>query len=160
MYQALQDAGVAFEYQYHVPFEACGLGSETKRAFVDIVILRPWGHILLEVDEDQRKAYDPSCDVRRDFDIMASLTMGGSNQPSKLLILRYNPDGWRVGVTKCSMVPKLRHKRLLEVLDMEPPASARWFLFYDRTAPGDELPAVAEHWPSPVRELSRAVADQ
>ena len=62
LYQELQKAGVAFEYQCHLPFKACGLISETSCAFADFAIAKPWGYVLLECDEDQHRGYDPSCD--------------------------------------------------------------------------------------------------
>ena len=56
VYQALQAAGIAFEYQKHLPFHGCDLDSETKCAFVDFAITAPWGALLLEVDEGQPRA--------------------------------------------------------------------------------------------------------
>lgn len=156
VYQALKDAGVAFDYQYRMPFHGCGLDSETKYAVLDFVITMPWGHWILEVDENQHKAYDVSCDPRRDFDIMSSAALAGHQ---KIVILHYNPDSWMIGNIRCTMQPKLRHKRLVEVLRGEPPSSARLFLYYDRKLRDDTLPAVAEHWSGPVRELSRVVAE-
>ena len=54
--------------------------------------------MLLEVDEEQRNAYDPSCDARRDFDMAASVALGSGRT---LLVLRYNPDAFKIaGVTR------------------------------------------------------------
>ena len=153
MHQALTEAGVDFDYQFHITFDGCGLDSESKRAFVDFVIPRPWGYYLLEVDENEHSAYDPSCDVRRDFDTASSLILGDA---PKIAIIRYNPDGWQVGDVKCTMAAKERHKRLIEVLGTEPAGFERIFMFYSR-AEGDTLPSVAKHWPAAVREVSRAI---
>ena len=93
LYLELQKAGVAFNYQQHLPFRTCGLNSETTCAFVDFVIAKPWGYVLLECDEDQHRSYDASCDVRRDFDMAASVALGSGH---KLRVVRYNPDGYHV----------------------------------------------------------------
>ena len=78
----------------------CGLESETAHAYADFALPTPWGYVLLEVDEEQHKAYDPSCDVRRDFDMAASVALGSGH---KLLVLRYNPDDTaRTGSDQCS----------------------------------------------------------
>ena len=76
IYQALQQPGLEFEYQKHLPFAGCGLNSETRCAYLDFLFVKAWGYIILEVDEDQHKSYPPSCDVRRDFDIVASVALG------------------------------------------------------------------------------------
>lgn len=152
VHKALTDAGIDFDYQFHVTFSGCSLDSEGKRAFVDFVIPRPWGYYLLEVDECEHREYDPSCDIRRDFDIASSLILG--NAP-KIAIIRYNPDGWRVGATRCTMTPKDRHKRLVDVLNTEPAGFERIFMFYSRDAEGDTLPSVGKEWPAAVRGVSR-----
>ena len=126
-------------------------------AFADFALPTPWGYVLLEVDEEQRKAYDPSCDVRRDFDMAASVALGSGH---KLLVLRYNPDAFKIaGVTRRTTKKERRAQliRLLgELLAREPEAPfTRLFLFYDRAAENSALPCVAEHWSEPVRAVSR-----
>ena len=66
IYQALLDAGVPFIYQQHMPFAACGLDSETKHARLDFVTTKVFGYAIVELDEDQHRSYDVSCDVRWD----------------------------------------------------------------------------------------------
>jgi len=151
LYQELQKAGVAFEYQCHLPFKACGLISETSCAFADFAIAKPWGYVLLECDEDQHRGYDPSCDVRRDFDMAASVALGSQQ---KLMIVRYNPDSYRVGGKTRVESKKDRMKRLLEVLDYEPVAFQRVFLCYDQDS-GSVLPQVAISWDVAARQVSR-----
>jgi len=151
LHQALLKAGISFNYQFHLPFKACGIHSETTRAFVDFAILKPWGYILLECDEDQHKGYDPSCDVRRDFDIASSVECGSRH---KLLIVRYNPDGYRVGGKTRVESKKDRMRRLLDLLEYEPTAFERVFLCYDQ----DEqavLPKVASRWDALASQFSR-----
>ena len=77
----------------HLPFRGCGLESETRRAFADFVLYASWGAVILEVDENQHRERDPSCDVRRDFDMAASVALGSAR---KLAIVRYNPDPFKV----------------------------------------------------------------
>ena len=101
---------MVFEFQKHVPFRSCGLRSETPCAYVDFAIARPWGYILLECDKDQHRSYDPGCDVRRDFDIAASVALGSGH---KLRIVRYKPDAYRLdGQTRVKSKAE-RMKRLL-----------------------------------------------
>jgi len=151
VYNALQAAGVNFEYQKHVPFRGCGLESETTCAYLDFVIVASWGVVVLEVDEQQHSGYPVACDVRRDFDIYASVALGSGQ---KLAILRYNPDDFRVDGKSARVTTKERQRRLVEVLRawaLEDPAPnlpfARFFMYYDGLS-GSELPLVAKDWNS------------
>ena len=90
VHQALRDAQITFEYQHYLPFRGCGMESETAHAFADFALPTPWGYVLLEVDEEQHKAYDPSCNVRRDFDMAASVALGSGR---KLLVRRDRQEG-------------------------------------------------------------------
>ena len=123
--------------------------------FVDFVIMTAWGAILLEVDEGQHRHYDPSCDVRRDFDTAASVALGSGH---KLVILRYNPDEFKIGGVTYRTTKRERHARLLTLLGRlqgaEPATPfARLFLFYDQKS-GSGLPTVAEHW----NEVTKAIS--
>ncbi len=93
VYQVLQAANIAFEYQKYLPFARCKLNSETTCAYVDFALTASWGALLVEVDEIQHNSQDASCDVRRDFDMCASLAMGSGH---KVIVLRYNPDSFRI----------------------------------------------------------------
>ena len=124
VHQALRDAQITFEYQHHLPFRGCGLESETAHAYADFALPTSWGYVLLEVDEEQHNAYDPSCDARRDFDMAASVALGSGH---KLLVLRYNPDAFKIaGVTRRT-TKKERHAQLIrllgELLAFRPPLS-------------------------------------
>jgi hypothetical protein len=151
VYNALQAAGIAFEYQKYLPFQGCDLQSETKCAYVDFAITAPWGAILLEVDEGMHSVYPASCDVRRDFDMSESLALGSGH---KLVVLRYNPDSFRVDGKNCPVATKERQRRLIEVIRawlLEDPAQgmilARFFLYYDSNS-DSTLPVVAKEWES------------
>jgi hypothetical protein len=157
VHQALHAAGFVFEYQVHMPFRGCKLDTLTVCAFVDFMIMAHWGVILLEVDEHQHSAYMPSCDVRRDLDIYTSIALGSGH---KAVILRYNPDSFRVDGTRVALSTKERQKRLLEVLSawvMEDPAPrmqfARFFLFYDSRSES-MLPTVSNQWDKAAHEIS------
>jgi hypothetical protein len=158
VYNALQAAHIAFEYQKHLPFRGCDLGSETVCAYVDFAITAPWGALLLEVDEDAHSAYPAACDVRRDFDMCASLALGSGH---KVVVLRYNPDNFRLDGNNMSVAAKDRQRRLVEVVRawlLEDPAPgkqlARFFMYYDMRSDAT-LPVVAKEWES---EEARAVS--
>ena len=155
MYQQLEQAGVDFEYQKHIPFAGCGLNPdgayETKHAFVDFAIAKPWGYILLECDEEQHLGRDPSCDPRRDVDIAASVALGSEH---KLLVLRYNPDTYKVDGKAQRTSKGDRIQRLLELLEYEPAGFERLFLFFDHASDAN-LPDVASEWSEGARGISR-----
>jgi hypothetical protein len=158
LFQVLQQAGVCFEYQKHLPFRSCGLMSGTAYAYIDFAIQKPWGVVLLECDEDQHKTYDPSCDVRRDFDSCASIALGSQH---KAVVLRYNPDAFKIGAVTKRTSKKDRQKKLIDVLEswQEDPAPdlgfARFFMFYDATDDMSALPLIAQHWGEEICKVSR-----
>jgi hypothetical protein len=159
VYQALQAADISFEYQKHLPFRGCDLESETACAFVDFAIAAPWGALLLEVDEDAHSSYPAACDVRRDFDMCASLALGSGH---KVVVLRYNPDSFRVDGRNMGVATKEKQRRLVEVVRawlLEDPAPgkqlARFFMYYDMRSDAT-LPVVAKEWES---EEARAVSE-
>eukprot|EP00973_Karenia_brevis_P091994 12410220-Karenia_brevis.AAC.1 len=151
----LQKAGIVFDYQVYIPFKACNLNPEKKYettfAKVDFVITKPWGYILLECDEEQHKREPPTCDPRRDVDIAASIALGSEH---KLLVVRYNPDGYKIdGKTRITGKAQ-RIKRLLEVLEYEPMGFERLFLYFDHES-GATLPDVAKKWDEGACTVSR-----
>jgi hypothetical protein len=157
----LTKAAVPFEFQKHLPFAACGLHSETKYCYIDFALPKPWGVVFLENDEHQHAERDPSCDVRRDFDAVASVALGSAQ---KIIVLRFNPDAFKVdGKTRVTS-KKARFERLLQVIDAwdadpYPELSfARAFLFYDH-ATGASLPAIAASWPAEVQAVTRVVSE-
>ena len=159
VHQALQKAGIAFDYQLRVPFAACGFTSETKYAVLDFSVTTSWGTIVLEVDEHQHASYPAACDVRRDFDIAASVALGSAE---KLAILRYNPDCFRVAGKSFPVAQKTRLARLIQVIQgmPEPQGFKRFFLYYDVDIETAALPTVAKEWDAAVREVSEALPMQ
>ena len=155
VYQALQKAGFTFEYQKHVAFAGCSLDTETRCAYVDFAIPVPWGYVLVEVDEDQHRSYDVSCDVRRDFDVAASISLGSGH---KLRIIHYNPDSFRIAGVARTTSKAERIAALVQTISA--PESAgfeRLFLFYDVESPDSLLPQVASSWDVVARQVSRCV---
>ena len=149
VYKALQAADITFEYQKHLPFARCKLDSETKCAYVDFAITASWGALLLEVDENQHSSQDASCDPRRDFDMCASLAMGSGH---KVVVLRYNPDSFKIDGKSVSVNTKDKQRRLVDVIRawlLEDPAPdkplARYFLYYDGRS-DSQLPDIAKDW--------------
>ena len=126
--------------------------TETKHARVDFVIATEWGHIILEVDEDQHRSYPIGCDVRRDFDITAAVALGSGH---KLRISHFNPDPFRVDGKTCRTAHKDRIAKLLAALEEDEPVGfERFFLFYD-SASGATLPQVGASWDKAVQDVSR-----
>ena len=158
IYSLLQNAGIQFDYQVHVPFKACNLSSETQCAYLDFLITMPWGYVVLEVDEDQHSHYPAGCDVRRDFDIAASIALGSAQ---KLVIVHYNPDAYKVADKTLRTTTKDRQHKLLALMQsMEEPKGflRRLFLFYDKDSIDATLPSVAKQWSdTATHELSICV---
>ncbi len=86
---------------------------------------------MLECDEDQHRDRTIECDVRRDFDIAASVAAGSGH---KIKIIHYNPDSFRLdGVTRYESKAS-RVARLLEIISEEPVCFERIFVCYDGTS--------------------------
>ena len=81
----------------------------------------------------------------------ASIALGSEH---RLLIIRYNPDGYRVGGKTRVESKKDRITRLLDLLEHEPTAFERVFLCYDQDEHAT-LPQVAASWDASAREVSR-----
>ena len=155
VHESLSHADVQFDYQVHIPFKSCALGSETTCAYLDFVVTREWGILVIEVDEGQHSSYPLACDVRRDFDTAASVALGSGQ---KLVILRYNPDSFRVNMTTRTVSKKDRLTRLLTTIQniTEPTALlTRLFLFYDRDSEDAPLPTIAKEWTQETRDVSQ-----
>ena len=111
------------------------------------------------MDEGQHAHYPPSCDVRRDFDILASVAMGSAD---KLCVLRYNPCVQHIGGVAQPLNKAQREAKLLQViqeLETEPELPfSRLYLYYDRAAHDSPPPLVADSWPEEVKSVSRSLA--
>jgi len=146
----LTASDIPFEREKQIEFDC--LDSSGKRARIDFVIPRPWGYILLEVDEDQHKFYnyDVSCEVRRMMDIVGSIR---TNDESKILFIRYNPDCFSVDEQKQKVPVAERESTLLELIsDYKPELDvAIQYLYYDSA---ENLPTFFyEYAFQPLRDL-------
>lgn len=84
----LMSVHIQFSEEFFVSFNC--FETDGKRAYVDFVIPKTWGHILLEVDECQHRWYNQSCETRRMMDIYSSLCAS----TEKVCFFRYNPDSF------------------------------------------------------------------
>ena len=155
VHQLLELENIDFRYQHYLPFKTCGLEG-TSCCYVDFSIEMPWGVLLLEVDEDQHFNYPPECDVVRDLNIAACISLGSE---TKTVILRYNPDNFSKNNDVQRPSKSTRLAKLLTTirqLEQDPPEGifARRFLFYDTIDGQLEL---ASSWPKAVCEISATV---
>ena len=155
LHHSLQTAGIEFEYNKKITHwafhRAGGPGAleSPRHIYVDFMITKAWGYIIIQCDEDQHRAYDPMRDVRFDFALAQSV---GSRQ--KLMVIRYNPDAYRIGGKTKSEGEKKRIQRLLSLLEYEPRSFERILLCYDQDE-GERLPQVAVSWDAAARQVSR-----
>ena len=76
----------------------------------------------------------------------------------KLVIVRYNPNSFRVGLATRAVSKKDRLAKLVAtVRDMPEPSSllTRLFLFYDRDSEDAAMPTIAHQWDVAARVVSR-----
>lgn len=108
------------------------------------------------MDESQHAAYDASCDVRRDFDMAASIALGSAQ---KVVILRFNPDAYKIAGQTRRTRTKDRYETLIKTInEMEEPVGfRRLFLFYDKDSDDALFPSIAKDWDPAAREVSRNV---
>ena len=156
--KALEAAGLEFRYQQYVRLPEDGV-SRKKCAYLDFTFRRSWGLLVLEVDEDQhrRTTLDPLDDCRRDFDICRAL---GLDPSECLVIVRYNPNAFRVNGAHFRMSTKQRITALLNLIrsDAKPPSHfQRWFLYYDCET-DSKLPQCSGCWDCAARAVSEVVA--
>jgi Zinc finger, C2H2 type len=109
-------------------------GLKNKFSRIDFVLphLVPNTVILLEVDENQHKHYDQSCEQARMHDVVASLRLGGTLE--NIVFVRYNPHGFTIDGKKVKVKRKERLDKLLETMKsispVGPPFEVK-YLFYD-----------------------------
>ena len=155
----LETNGIPFESQVCVPFAGCGLQSDTKHAMLDFVVNLPHCKVIVEVDEHQHAHYAISCEIRRECDVVASITLGSAD---KLAFIRYNPDSYQVGGIMQNTPKREREQKLLQILrelEQEPESQlTRVFLYYNMQSHDSLLPIVAEAWPAELKQITRCVA--
>ena len=74
-----------------------------------------------------------------------------------MVILRYNPDPYKIGGVTRPTSQKERLQRLLSIIEGAEPAEKRLFLHYDRPSADATLPCAAEEWDVVARIISRRV---
>lgn len=109
-----------------------GLKNKFSRVDFALPYLVPNTVILLEVDENQHKHYDQSCENARMHDIVASLRLGGTLE--NIVFVRYNPHGFTVDDKQQKLKRKERLEKLLETMTSISPTGPPFdikHLFYD-----------------------------
>ena len=95
------------------------------------------------------------------MDTYGSIFLGTQH---KAVVLRFNPDAFKVGGVTRRTTKKERQQKLIETLQSweEDPAPdlafARFFMFYDAADDAAPLPLIAESWCKEVRAVSRRLA--
>jgi len=127
--RALVKAGVTFDREASVQF--CGQANKAS-ARVDFVIYRPWGTILLEVDEHQHSHYAVSCEAARMLNVFGEQMKQG--RAGKFHFVRFNPDAYAEGGTPQKTLLKDRLTALMHTLEQEPVKQySVTYLYYTRS---------------------------
>ncbi len=94
-----------FKSQHTIDFKCMGDDRDGNLCFIDFLVEIKNEHglttmfVLLEVDENQHRYNEPSCELRRMAEVQRSLFADGNSIP--ILFIRYNPDAFKVdGQTK------------------------------------------------------------
>jgi hypothetical protein len=101
-----------------VDFTCVNNSMNCKWANIDFVIGVHGGHVFLEIDEYQHKAYDISCETRRMTIIHESIMLDPSNplENMPLVFIRYNPHAFRKDGILQKIPKKERESRLVGYL--------------------------------------------
>ena len=127
--RALVKAGVTFDREVSVQF--CGQANNAS-ARVDFVIYRPWGTVLLEVDEHQHAHYGVICEAARMLDVFTEQMKQG--RAGKFHFVRFNPDAYAEGGTPQKTLLKDRLTALMQTLEQEPVKQySVTYLYYTRS---------------------------
>ena len=108
--KALTAAGIHFKREHHVDMSCFG-GTFAREDFLCDHV--PGGIVTIEVDEDQHKGYT-SCDLKRVDGIRNAMMIGGNTLP--WLLIRYNPDAFRVDEELQSVPKKDREAALVKLI--------------------------------------------
>lgn len=128
---ALEAAGIAYTTQHYINLASVS----GTHALVDFVVTTSHGGIVeLEVDEWQHRYYEPCKDIRRMQSVAECRRLSGDTRPR--LLIRFNPDAFQVDGKTIRTYKKLRHKRLVEVIQQYQADSCAkgtqiLFMFYD-----------------------------
>jgi len=143
IHKLLVKHGIDFKREHYINFKCAD--DKTTYCRVDFVILRNGHLIFLEIDEDQHKTSDPSCDVSRMTKIYESLAIGGNTLP--ITFIRFNPDVYRICDDRQKMPNKKRDAKLIEIINdpthviyTNTKPMAIHYMYYDTN--GGKLPSV------------------
>jgi len=128
----LTKAGIEYKREHKIRFDCAG-GTFCR---IDFVIISKGNVIFLEVDEDQHKGYDVSCDTRRMASVHECCLLEGNALP--ILFIRYNPNEFMIKQGVIKITRKQREVKLLSYIKslMQPnitlaPLSIQ-YMYYDR----------------------------
>jgi hypothetical protein len=116
---ALDAAGISYDREVTINFSC--FATDGRFARLDFSMLRPDLNmiVILEVDETQHNAYTQSCECRRTLDILTAIRSSGLHgfaAESRALILRFNPNAFKVDNVTQSVPKKKREERLVALL--------------------------------------------
>jgi len=83
--------------------------------------------VVVEVDEDQHRGYDPECERVRMINIVQALGM-------RCVFIRYNPDAFHIDGKTVRVYEKKRHELILKTIRecmTQPPTADIVYLYYD-----------------------------
>ena len=117
--QKLLDSNDITYTREHTISYSCIKDTTNKCARIDFLIEHTdtnntFGLILLEVDENQHKTYEISCELARMSKVMESLTLDGNTIPIKFV--RYNPHAFSVNDRTTRTMQIDRHEHLIHTL--------------------------------------------
>lgn len=118
--RVLTKANVDFTEQHMIDFCCMGEDRDGARAWIDFLVQvkdennKVQGIIFLEVDEEQHKTYNVTCEVRRMSDVHRTLILEGNTLP--VCFIRYNPDSYSVDGKNCKVTKTKREEDLVERL--------------------------------------------
>ncbi len=118
--RVLQEAAMDFTEQHMIDFRCVGKDRDGDRAWIDFLVQvkdtsgHVKGIVLLEVDEEQHRAYSVTCEVRRMSDVHRSLMLAGNTFP--VAFCRYNPNAFSINGKTCKVTKKEREAGLIGLL--------------------------------------------
>jgi len=122
---------INFKEQHKIDFSC--VDNNLTYCYIDFIILKQNTIICLEVDEEQHKQYNDSisCDSSRTAKIIESLRLEQNNM--NIIIIRYNPDEFKVDGKKYTISDNERHLILLNTInnDYSNNYTGICYLFYD-----------------------------
>ena len=128
------------------------LYGEDSVAYVDYVVYRDFGTVLIQVDEHQHKNHSVSCEAACMLNIFAEQLKQG--KAGKVHIIRFNPDAYQRGGQRATKTLNRRLPRLVGAIQHQPVQQySVTYLYYDHT--DSPLPDICfdPEYPCGLREL-------